>query len=210
MDALDLTPEQLNVINAEIQRVKDEVVGEAKVDFRAGVAGCKKSTEYDPTTMNIVNYLTSWEHYKSIMNLRGGAAINTFLTYLDMQSRATIADKEINTGQEWDTFKEEAIAALSTPTVGVQARFQLKRAKQKAEETIIEFGRRLQELGRVGYRPDEEALKENILKDALTSGLWRDEIAIALINEPTWNYQRCLDHAITMEASYQAREAAKD
>ena len=51
-------------------------------------------------------------------------------------------DIELTTEDNWNTFK-----ALSAPTVAVKARFDIKKATQFHNETVVQFGQRLLELG---------------------------------------------------------------
>ena len=56
----------------------------------------------------------------------------------------------------WDSFKNMVIKALSSPRETVQARFEIKRAKQGLDETVAQFRERLRDLGRLGYTVDEQ------------------------------------------------------
>ena len=183
MDALDLTQEQREVIDTAIQAAvqaavvtaertaRQEAVEAAKLEFRAGVAGSRKPDMYNPSTTNITTYFEGFEPFRAIMSLNGYQAINTFLTYLDGASRTTLTENNLTTMNDWDEFKMHAITALSSPNAGVQARYELKRAAQRVDESVAEYGKRLIELGKVGYTTEEAVAKNSVLKDALSECL---------------------------------------
>ena len=208
-----LTEEQRNTINAGLEAAKRaaraEAVDAAKLDFRAGVAGSRKPDSYDPLSTNITSYLEGFEPFRAIMALTGGQAINTFLTYLDGPSRTTLAEKELTQLEDWNEFKERAMAVLSPPKAGVQARYEIKKATQTPDESVAQFGKRLLELGKVGYRPEDANARDSSLKDALSGGVLRDEVGVQLINNSHETFQQCLEEAIKLDASYRAREALK-
>ena len=134
MEALmnGLNEEQRNTINAGIDAARRaaqaEAVNAAKLDFRAGVAGSRKPDSYDPSSTNITSYFEGFEPFRAIMALDGSHAINAFLTYLDGPSRTTLTEKELTHLEDWNEFKERAIAVLSPPKAGIQARYEIKKA----------------------------------------------------------------------------------
>ena len=127
-------------------------------------------------------FFENFEPFRAIVRLDGAAAINTLLTYLHRKSLNTLAAQNIVTTTHWETFRKNAIEALSSPREAVKARYELKKAKQRADETVAQFGERLIELAKLSYKANEQEAMESIIKDALSGGVIRDEIAITLIN----------------------------
>ena len=217
MEALGLSEAQTRTIEQMMEEGATNARNEgahqaleaAKLEFRAGVAGSRKPDSFNPTTTSIATYFEVFEPFREIMGLTGKPAVNTFLTYLDNGSRATLSAKPIMETEDWNAFKREIIKSLSGPKDGVQARYEIKRAAQRPDESVAEFGKRLIELGKMGYMDDEVNAKNSVLKDALTGGIIRDEIAIHLINSEL-TFQQCLEKATEMDASYRAREVLKE
>ena len=145
------------------------------------------------------------------MRLDGAAAINTLLTYLDRKSLNTLAAQNIVTTTNWEISRKNAIEALSSPRGAVKARYELKKAKQRADETVAQFGERLIELAKLGYKANEQEAMESIIKDALSGGVIRDEIAITLINmKPETDFKAALEEAVKLDSAYRARSSLKD
>lgn len=214
LDALDLEAnvktQVQGIIRKAEQKASDEAIHQAKIDFRAGVAGSRRPDMYDPSTTRIASFLDSFEPFRLIMNLDGAEAINTFLTYLDQKSLNTLIAKGIATNTDWKSFCTEVTAALSSPRESVKARYELKKAKQRPDETVAQFGERIIELAKVGYSNDEREASLSILKDALTGGLSSDEIAVTLINDPDLEFHEALEKAIKLDGAYRARSSLRD
>ena len=195
---ITLSEEQKQNVEDFIRKVKREAsasaVTEAKMEFRAGVAGSRRPDPFEPSSMNITTFFDTFEPYRMVTGLEGQQAINTFLTYLDSKSLNTIVSITGLTSN-WDGFKTMVIKALSSPREAVQARFEIKRAKQGLDETVAQFGERLRDLGRLGYTVDEQVALESILKDALSGGVLRDEISILLIGKEG-TFAECLEEAV--------------
>ena len=114
------------------------------------------------------------------------------------------------TEDDWNSFKDDVIRALSSPREAVQARFELKKATQRADETVAQFGERLRDLGRLGYRSDNQAAMESALIDALSGGILRDEISIVLIGNADDTFARNLEVAVKLDCAYRARSTLKE
>ena len=220
--AIDLTNEQRETVNAAIanavaiakQETEEEAaatlenaIADAKVNFKSSVVGCKKPEQYDSQTKNITKYLASWDPFRKTMNLSGNAAVSTFLTYLDDQSRNTAIAQGLDEEEVWDQFKVKLTELLSTPSAGVEARYQLMGAKQKHSETVTEFVQRLMELGDLGFKENQNVTREYVLKDALSRGLHLSHIAEKIIDEPTWSFEEAYKYAIRRDAAHWARQS---
>ena len=198
MDALGLTEDQKRVIDTAMEEAvqraeraaRQQAVAAAKLEFRAGVAGSRRPDVYNPSTTNIATYFEGFEPFRAIMILNGIQAINTFLTYLDGPSRTTLVENNLTTLDDWDEFKAHAITVLSSPKAGVQARYELKRAVQKADESVADFGKRLIELGKVGYKPEEADARNSVLIDhALAGGTTDKQLEQYVPTMPKGSYQ---------------------
>ena len=205
--------EQLNALNEDqkqaVRAYATTAVETAKLDFRAGVAGSRRPNTFDPSTTTIQAYFDMYEPFRYIMCMNGQQAVSTFLTYLDSKSLNLLVDKELTTEDDWDTFKAEVIKALSTPSVAVKARFEIKKATQFHDETVVQFGQRLLDLGKVGYDANQLAARDSVLKDALSAGVLRDDLSMILINLSDKSFQELLAEAVKLDSSYQARQAIK-
>ena len=216
VEALGLEDEQKRTVQDMIKKAKEEATlaatQQAKLDFRAGVAGSRRPDMFDPATTHISAFFDNYEPFRAIMSLDGSAAINTLLTYLDRKSLNTLVTQNVTATTDWNTFRENAIAALSSPKEAVKARFELKKAKQRPDESVAQFGERLIDLAKLGYKlPDEQAAMISILKDALSGGVIRDEIAIALINmKPDSSFKDFMDEAVKLDSAYRARSSLRD
>ena len=219
--ALDATDEVKTAVRqmikaaeqAATKNAKEEasnLLDQAKLDFRAGVAGSRRPEQFDPSTMHISTYLENFEPFRVIMNLAGVQAVNTFLTYLNQKSLNTLINQGVVRETNWDNFKRKVIEALSSPREAVQARYELKKAKQRVDETVAEFGERLCQLATLGYKEGEDHAVQSILKDALSGGVLRDEIAIVLINKQDSDFRDCLEEAIKLDSAYRARSTLKE
>jgi hypothetical protein len=144
------------------------------------------------------------------MCLENRAAINAFRTYLDAKAQAALTESGALDAATWDLFKDAAIKALSPPLARVQARFEIKKATQGHDETVAQFGQRLLDLGKAGYTQTEAVARDSALKDALSGGVIRDDLAIHLINMADRSFAEMLDEATRMDASHLARQALKE
>ena len=65
VEALGLGDEQKRTVQDMIQRAKDEAtlaaIQQAKLDFRAGVAGSRRPDMFDPTTTHISTFFDNYE-----------------------------------------------------------------------------------------------------------------------------------------------------
>ena len=156
-------------------------IDQAKLEFRAGVAGTRRPEVFDPSKVSITSYFESFEPFRKVVGLNGANAVLSFQTYLDSRSLAIVQALPSSTGAGWNAFKTEVVKALSSPREAVQARFELKKASQRIDESVAQFGERLHDLGRLGYKTEEQAAMESALKDALAGGVRRDEISVFLI-----------------------------
>ena len=204
---------KLAVENLILQAQRDaatRATNQAKVDFRAGVAGSRRPNLFDPATTHIATYFDSFEPFRLIMNLDGAEAVNTFLTYLDQKSLDALIANRLVEKTSWSDFRKEAILTLTSPSEAVKARYELKKAKQRPDETVAQFGERLMKLAKLGYTDEERDATLSILKDALTGGLNRDEIAVALINDPDLDFKNALEKAVKLDGAYRARSSLRD
>lgn len=203
------TEEQKVAIRAAHQAAVTGALNQAKSEFRAGVAGSKKPDIFDPTQISIQAFIDRFEPFRRIMGLTGRPAINAFMTYLNTDAQTTLTDNKVLERETWEEFKENTIQALSPPQARVKARFEIKRAVQKIDETVEEFGKRLVKLGKTAYGLNENEAKDSALKDALAGGVRRDVVAVQLINEQDKDFNDLLAEAVNLDASYTARESMK-
>ena len=215
--ALEIAEERKDDVRKLLQDAKKaasdkalDQIEQAKLDFRAGVAGSRRPEQFDPATMHITTYFDNFEPFRAIMNLDGAQAVNTFLTYVNQKALDTLVAQEIAYEKSWESFKKKAIEALKSPSEAVQARFELKKARQRVDETVAQFGERLMKLGRLGYTRNEFDAMESILKDSLSGGVLRDEVAIVLINRTGGDFKAYLEDAIKLDTAYRARATLKD
>jgi hypothetical protein len=180
------------------------------LEFRAGVAGTRRPEVFDPAKISITAYFECFEPFRQVVGLSDEAAVQSFQTYLGPKSLAVVQALTSASGANWTGFKADVIKALSFPREAVQARFELKKATQRADETVAQFGERLRELGSLGYRTDELAARESALKDALSGGVLRDEISIMLIGSTDETFAKCLEEAVKLDSAYRARSSLKD
>ena len=208
--ALNLDAAQTTGVNRLIENAILTAREDAKLEFRAGVAGSRRPDVFDPETMSISTFFDTFEPFKLLMNMTGVNAMNTFLTYLDRKSRTTLASQDLTNIVDWDQFKLRVCEILSSPREAVQARFEIKKASQRPDETVAQFGDRLIDLGRLGFKADENIARESALKDALSGGVLRDEIAVHLISNLDKTLQQCLEEAINLDSAYRARLTLKE
>ena len=215
------TVEELDISEAQKAAVRNIIanatttaaataVEQAKVEFRAGVAGTRRPEVFDPSKMSTSAYFECFEPFRKIVGLSDEGAVQSFQTYLDPKSLTIVQALPSASGVAWNAFKTAVIRALSSPSEAVQARFELKRAAQRADETVAQFGDRLRELGRLGYNTDQDAAKESALKDALAGGVLRDEISIFLIGRSEDTFSKCLEEAVKLDSAYRARSSLKE
>ena len=193
-----------------ISKAGTDAVDKAKVEFRAGVAGTRRPEIFDPSKSTITSYFEGFEPFKKVVGLTGSNAIQSFLTYLDPQSLSKVQRLPSLDEDDWASFKEEVTQALSSPREAVQARFELKKASQRADETVAQFGERLRNLGRLGYKPNDVPAMESAMKDALAGGVIRDEISIFLIGSSEDTFAKCLEGAIMLDSAFKARSTLKN
>jgi hypothetical protein len=198
------------LIADEARAASTTAVEQAKVEFRAGVAGTRRPEVFDPSKISITAYFECFEPFRNVVGLSQGAAVQSFKTYLDSKSLAIVQALPSASGNDWTVFKNDVIKALSSPREAVQARFELKKATQRADETVAQFGERLRDLGRLGYLSTENAAKESALKDALSGGVLRDEISIFLIGSSGKTFSQCLEDAVNLDSAYRARSSLKE
>ncbi|KAL5264824.1 hypothetical protein ACHWQZ_G005783 [Mnemiopsis leidyi] len=212
-----VTVDTLNVddaVKAQVRQLISQAganaVDKAKVEFRAGVAGTRRPEIFDPSKCTITSYFEGFEPFRKVVGLTGSNAIQSFLTYLDTQSLSKVQSLTSLEDDDWAVFKEEVIQALSSPREAVQARFELKKASQRPDETVAQFGERLRNLGRLGYKPNDFPAMESAMKDALAGGVIRDEISIFLIGNSEDTFAKCLEGAIMMDSAFKARSTLKN
>ena len=94
--ALEIAEERKDDVRKLLQDAKKaasdkarDQIEQAKLDFRAGVAGSRRPEQFDPATMHITTYFDNFEPFRAIMNLDGAKAVNTFLTYVNQKALDT-------------------------------------------------------------------------------------------------------------------------
>lgn len=211
----NLDAAQRTAINEALEIVKHdtriEAREQAKLDFRAGVAGSRKPDIFNPPSDTIQSFMENFEPFREVMCLNGRAAINSFMTYLKGTEKATIVENDIARLDDWDEFKEAVIRILSPPKAAVQARFELKKATQKFDEPLDKFGQRIINLAKIGYSPAEERERNAALRDTLIGGVVKDEIAIQLLNgADNKDFTELLRLGVELDASYRARKSLRE
>ena len=214
VDALEITDQQKAQVRTLIDNAKrdasDAAVEQAKIEFRAGVAGTRRPEVFDPTKISITAFFECFKPFRRVVGLADSNAIQSFQTYLDPKSLAVVQELDSASEDNWSNFKTEVIKVLSSPREAVQARFELKKATQRADETVAQFGDRLRELGKLGYRTEEIVAMESAMKDALSGGVIRDEISVFLIGSSEEPFTKCLEEAVKLDCAYRARSTLKD
>ena len=121
--ALEIAEERKDDVRKLLQDAKKaasdkarDQIEQAKLDFRAGVAGSRRPEQFDPATMHITTYFDNFEPFRAIMNLDGAQAVNTFLTYVNQKALDTLVAQEIAYEKSWESFKKKAIEALKSPS----------------------------------------------------------------------------------------------
>ena len=176
----------------------------------SATASFYKLPRYDPATTSIVSFLDTFEPLRALLKLEGEIAVNAFLTHLDFKSRRRLKMHNASCGHDWPEFKEQVLRILSSPADAYFARRQLMNAKQCPSENVSDYGERLLRLARIGYRPDEKAASETMLKDALFLGLVKDEIAVPLmLKAERHDFLDCLREAILLDSAHYHRVVLK-
>lgn len=169
-------------------------------------------SRFDPNSVTIRRFVMMYETYTAALGLPERQKIDSFITYLDGKLQERLLNTTSLNSDSWEDYKNSLIKFLEDHSRrnAVTARFQIKRAKQKVTETVFEFADRLQELSMIGYPASSElnnhVIKENVLKDALASGVRDDDIAIELmVMIETSTYDQLLQEAVKLESSISTR-----
>jgi hypothetical protein len=151
VDALEINDEQKALVRTLLENATRAAgnaaaaaaVERAKLEFRAGVAGTRLPEVFDPAKISITAYFECFEPFRQVVGLSDEAAVQSFQTYLSPKSFAVVQALTSASGANWTGFKADVIKALSSPREDVQAQFELKKATQRADETVAQFGERL-------------------------------------------------------------------
>ena len=168
----------------------------------------RKPQPFDPATMDIRTYIRGFELYKRAANLSDEEAIYAFMTYLDIDCQGRLERRYESESETWTQFKEAAMEILDGPYTQspLDARLALKGAKQRAGETVQDFGERIRRLGEIGFSAEIEAREAN-MRDALVAGVLLDQIGVHLIQVMTrMTYDELLQEAKRLERSYKSRQ----
>ena len=218
-----LTAMGLNTLTEDQKRNICTLVGEAakasrRLPDETGilVAGSRKPDIYNPETTEFTSFLSSFDNYRQILGIQGMMAIRTFFTYLKTEQKLWIEEAGHDNVKEWDTFIT-AVTQLFEKRVQQKrnlAKTKLKTAKQLPTEDILKFGDRLLKLSRKaypGYLPAQKLIRDHALKEALTTGIRKDEIAVPLIaTADTKTFNELVSEAASLETSYQVRAESSD
>eukprot|EP00116_Pleurobrachia_bachei_P005291 sb/3465553/ len=168
----------------------------------------RKPQPFDPATMDIRTYIRGFELYKRAANLSDEESIYAFMTYLDIDCQGRLERRYESDTETWAQFKEAAMEILDGPYTQspLDARLALKGAKQRAGESVQDFGERIRRLGEIGFSAEIEAREAN-MRDALVSGVLLDQIGVHLIQVMTrMTYDELLQEAKRLERSYKSRQ----
>ena len=87
VEALGITEDQKtqvrNLIDNATRNAGAAAVEQAKVDFRAVVAGTRRPEVFDPAKISITAYFESFEPFRRVVGLKDANAVQSFQTYLD-------------------------------------------------------------------------------------------------------------------------------
>lgn len=185
----------------------------AERQVKVTATGLKKPSSYSPSTMTVRQFMCGYEAYVRAGDLSDSQAVKGLVTYLDPKSQERIAQAANLDKSSWENYKKGVLKILedSSKYNALNARFDIRNAKQEAGETVHSFGERLRDLGIIGF-PDATTMttRDAALKDALAAGISLDEVAIQLIrNINKMNFDELLEHAITLETSHQARKTIR-
>ena len=173
--------------------------------FMAG----RKPSPFEPATMDIRNYIRGFELYKNAAALSDKDSIFAFLTYLDLDCQGKMERRSKTGSETWSDFKAAAVEILDGPSTQspLDARLSLKGAKQRAGESVQDFGERIRKLGETGF-PEDGPAREANMRDALVAGVLKDEIGVVLIREMKnrSSFDELLREAKSLERSYKSRQ----
>lgn len=161
-------------------------ISDLKDKLKIRASSVRKPSQFDEQTMNIREFVESFDNYREVIGLQKTDAYAAFLSYLEEKhiSKLRNLNKSPGEKEDWDTIKLEVISTLTPPTQKMEARVKLNTARQGAKETLAEFAERLKKWVDQCYdKPAEVAVRERIMKDHLVKGCNDDNVAIDMMSK---------------------------
>ena len=210
--------DEINVTDMEDQeefytaeQVRNKIL-EIKSALKTQATSVRKPLPYTDDT-DIKLYLEDFECYRDVVGLAKGATYKTFLSYLPDKHRIRLralhlSEEEI---EDWDRVQQVVIDTLTSPVSKLKAKIKLDNAKQESTESVIDFLERLQLLVDHCYdQPNQENLKDRILKELLVRGLKDDVVSIDVLTQrEDLSRQELVKLAMKKELAIQAKEYVK-
>ena len=205
-DDVDVTELEGEVYTADEVRSK---IREIKSALRTQATSVRKPLPYTDDK-DIKLYIEDFECYRDVVGLAKGAKYKTFLSYLPDKHRIRLRALHLSEEEmeDWDRVQQVVIDTLTPPVSKLKAKIQLDNAKQESTESVIDFLERLQLLVDHCYdQPNQEDLKDHILKELLVRGLKDDVVSIDVLTQrEDLSLQELVKLAMKKELAIQARD----
>ena len=173
-------PEEAKFTESEVRKK----IQELKMALKTQSTSVRKPPMFDDEQTDIRTFVEDFDGYRQVIDLDKKHAYGTLLTYLPEMHRTRLRhlNKTKRELSDWDNTKNVVTKALTPPTQKLEARLKLNSARQKKEETVLDFLERLRKLVDQSYdKPEEEKIRERILKDHFINGVREDTVAVDLL-----------------------------
>ena len=196
----------LDEAKAKIQERGDQLLAQARKELRDTAKTVRKPDLYKGDK-DIKEYITTWDSYRTAMELTEHTAKCVFLTYLDGPSRKKLALVEDEVlGYDWENFCAAIIKALGKPTSRLALRHKLRNLMQKPTESVTEFYARMLEIAADAFTERESREMEAALRETLCAGLRSEQTAVDVMEHEEWSFKQALDYATKRDTAISARK----
>ena len=194
------------------EEVKDEIK-RLKTDLKIHATSARRPQMYT-TDKDIKIFLEDFELYRQMVGITKEMAYKTFLTYLPDRQRLRLRTLKLSEEEmeNWAEIQQIITDTLTHPTAKIKAKYELEGAKQKDDESVLDFLERLQLLVDQCYnKPEEEQFKEMIAKDMFVRGLKDDIVGIEVLTiRDEMSLKDLVDVAMKKELAVHARTLSKN
>ena len=191
--------EVADAVQQAVQQATDEAYAKGKGEIAEALKGLQQNDRpsgagglvQKPPTLaygeDVARHLILFENYRLITGIKDINAMRVYLTYLDQKCQSKLKNMTKAEKDNWQTSKSVVKKMLIPTEQKYRAKAELKRTRQKVQESVEQFIDRIESLANTVFEEgdeDHEPLpKEAALVDALMNGLRKAEIRIAILSK---------------------------
>lgn len=203
----------------ELQRLADKREDQARLDginegrfredrLRTGSLPIMRPKGFVLGRDNFRGYLNTFKIFVAAAKLREHVVIDTLMTYLDERAQRRVETLRLTEVDKQDVMRcyDRIADVLSEQRSKAEYRRRLFEMRQGESETITDFASRVIETADAAYSPEEEEVKQSMMRDVFVAGVANDSIGIELVKNEVEEFEAAVQRAVKLEGIFASRD----